>query len=74
MSDPNPNSNPDPSINPIFNPNPDPHKNKFKPDPEAMAKLNPKVFPELAHCRSKYTNPQKDHFILAYFIGNNDGS
>lgn len=37
MSDPNPNSNPDPSINPIFNPN-HPHQNRFKPDPEAMAK------------------------------------
>ena len=46
MSDPNPNSNSDPSINPIFNPIPDPHKNKFKPDPGFMKKANPKVFAE----------------------------
>jgi hypothetical protein len=37
-----------------------------------MKRMNPKVFPELAHCRSKYTNPRKNHIIIAYFIRNDD--
>jgi hypothetical protein len=76
MSDPNPNSNPDPSINPIFNPNPDPHKNKFKPDPEAIKKLNPKVFPELTRYQYKYTKStqRRQLYILVEFTKIDDNN
>jgi hypothetical protein len=51
----------------------DPSENKFKPDPEAMERFNPKVFPELTpYYRYKYTNKRIGVYILGCHIGNGD--